>query len=164
LVECFVGLGSNVGDRVGMINRALSCLASSSDVVLRETSHLYVTPAWGYEDQPDFVNAVCRLDTHLEPRELLSRLKLIEACLGRRETFRWGPREIDLDLLFYGDEVLDDRDIRIPHPMVCRRGFVLVPLTEIAPDLVHPETGRRMSEHLQAIGERGDLRCRNLGI
>lgn len=164
MVECYVGLGSNVGDRVGLVTRALACLGSQPDMVLGETSGLYLTPAWGCEDQPDFINAVCRVDTHLKPWDLLARLKGIEAALGRRERLRWGPREIDLDILFYGDEVLEDSDLRVPHPMLCRRAFVLIPLAEIAPHLIHPETGLRISEHLQAISERGDHRCRNLDI
>ena len=164
MVRCYIGLGSNAGDRVAMVTKALACLASQPDMVLGEISGLYVTPAWGYTDQPDFVNAVCRLDTHLEPDDLLVRLKAIETCLGRRERFRWGPREIDLDLLFYGDKVLDKAGLRVPHPMLHRRAFVLIPLAEIAPHLIHPETGYKISEHLEAIGDRRDLACRNLDI
>jgi 2-amino-4-hydroxy-6-hydroxymethyldihydropteridine diphosphokinase len=147
-----------------MVTKALACLASQPDMVLGEISGLYVTPAWGYTDQADFVNAVCRLDTHLEPDDLLVRLKAIETGLGRRERFRWGPREIDLDLLFYGNKVLDNAGLRVPHPMLHRRAFVLIPLAEIAPHLIHPETGYKISEHLEAIGDRGDLACRNLDI
>jgi 2-amino-4-hydroxy-6-hydroxymethyldihydropteridine diphosphokinase len=164
VVECYVGLGSNVGDRVAAIRRALAAVASSSGIILGDSSSLYLTPAWGHEKQRDFVNAVCRLETSLGPRELLSKLKEIEGCLGRQERFRWGPREIDLDLLFYGRHILDEPDIRIPHPMICRRAFVLVPLSEIAPDLIHPETGLKISEHLGAVEERGEVACRNLHI
>ena len=153
-----------MGDRVAMVNKALACLASQPDMVLGDISGLYVTPAWGYTDQPDFVNAVCRLDTHLSPGDLLSRLKRIEAGLGRRGRFRWGPREIDLDILLYGDKVLDQAGLRIPHPMLHRRAFVLIPLAEIAPHLIHPETGYKISQYLEAIGDRGDLECRNLDI
>jgi 2-amino-4-hydroxy-6-hydroxymethyldihydropteridine diphosphokinase len=164
VVECYVGLGSNVGDRVGMITRALACLACGPDIVLRETSPLYLTPAWGHQDQRDFLNAACRFDTHLGPRGLLERLKRIEAGLGRRRRFKWGPREIDLDLLFYGEEIVREDDLTVPHPLLCRRAFVLVPLADIAPDLIHPETGLKISQHLDAIGEREETRCRNLDI
>jgi 2-amino-4-hydroxy-6-hydroxymethyldihydropteridine diphosphokinase len=164
LVECYVGLGSNVGDRVGMVTRALACLASQPDMVLGEVSGLYVTPAWGHTGQPDFVNAVCRLETHLAPGEVLSRLKGIEAGLGRQERFRWGPREIDLDILLYGDRVVDEAGLRVPHPMLHRRAFVLVPLADIAPHLIHPETGFKISEHLSEIGDRGDIECQSLDI
>lgn len=164
MVRCYVGLGSNVGDRVAMVTRSLACLASQPDMVLRDISGLYLTSAWGHTDQPDFVNAVCCLDTHLAPSDLLVRLQGIETGLGRRERFRWGPREIDLDLLFYGDKILHEAGLRVPHPMLHRRAFVLVPLAEIAPHLIHPETGFKISEHLKAIGGRGDLECRNLDI
>jgi 2-amino-4-hydroxy-6-hydroxymethyldihydropteridine diphosphokinase len=147
-----------------MVARGLACLGSVRGICLRERSHLYLTPAWGHEEQPDFVNAVCRVETYLEPQDLLSRLKHIEVDLGRRRRFRWGPREIDLDILFYGKEIVKDRDMRIPHPLVCERPFVLVPLAEIAPDLVHPETGISISGHLEAINERGVLECRSLDI
>jgi 2-amino-4-hydroxy-6-hydroxymethyldihydropteridine diphosphokinase len=162
VVECYVGLGSNVGDRIGMIKRALACIASRPGVTLREASDLYLTPAWGYVDQRDFVNGVCRLETHLGPRELLAALKEIEVGLGRRWRNRWGPREIDLDILFYGDRIFDDGNLRIPHPMICRRAFVLVPLSNIAPDLIHPETGLKISEHLSAMAEQGEIECRSL--
>ena len=164
MVTCYVGLGSNVGDRVAMVTKALACLASRPDMVLRDISGLYLSPAWGHTDQPDFVNAVCRLDTHLGPRDLLSGLKSIEACLGRQDRFRWGPREIDLDLLLYGDRVVDEAGLRVPHPLLHERAFVLIPLAEIAPDLIHPETGFKISEHLEAIGDRGEIECRSLDI
>ena len=164
MVECYVGLGSNIGDRVAMVTRALACLASQPDMVLRDISRLYLTPAWGHTEQPEFVNAVCCLETHLGPMALLSRLKGIEAGLGRRDRFRWGPREIDLDILFYGDQVLDEAGLRVPHPLLHRRAFVLIPLADIAPYLIHPETGFKISEHLEAIGDRGDLKCQNLDI
>jgi 2-amino-4-hydroxy-6-hydroxymethyldihydropteridine diphosphokinase len=147
-----------------MVTRALACLASNPGMVLRDTSGLYLTRAWGYNEQPDFVNAVCRIDTHLAPAALLSQLKGIETCLGRSAGFKWGPREIDLDILLYGDEVLDEDGLRVPHPMLCQRAFVLVPLAEIAPHLIHPETGYKITEHLEAIGNRGDLGCRSLDI
>ena len=164
MVECYVGLGSNVGDRVGMVTRALACLASQPDLVLRDISPFYLTPAWGHTDQPDFVNAVCRIDTHLAPKDLLKRLKSIETALGRRERQRWGPREIDLDILLYGDEVLDEAGLKVPHPMLHERAFVLVPLADIAPHLIHPRTGFKITKHLEAIGNQGDLECRNLDI
>jgi 2-amino-4-hydroxy-6-hydroxymethyldihydropteridine diphosphokinase len=164
LVRCYIGLGSNMGDRVAMVKKALACLASQADMVLGDVSGFYVTAAWGYTDQPDFVNAVCRLDTHLAPGDLMARLKQIETDLGRRGRFRWGPREIDLDILLYGDRVLDEAGLKIPHPMLHQRAFVLVPLAEIAPHLIHPGTGCKISQHLEEMGDRGDLECRSLDI
>ena len=165
MVRCYVGLGSNVSDRLGMVAKALTCLASQADVVLGRRSHMYATDPWGHEDQDEFINAVCEVDTHLDPGELLARLKAIETGVGRRQRFRWGPREIDLDILFYGDFVVAERNLRIPHPYVCERIFVLAPLAEIVPELVHPETGLRVCDHLEEVRFRGEgLRCQNLDI
>lgn len=125
---------------------------------------MYLTRPWGYEDQPEFVNAVAQLDTHLSPQELLAKAKAIELSLGRRETFRWGPREIDIDILLYGDRVVRNDDLAIPHPLICKRAFVLAPLVDIAPDLIHPVTGLRMSDHLEEIRKREGCTWRNLNI
>ena len=165
MVRCYLGLGSNMDDRVGMVARAFACLGSQGDVVVGRRSSMYASRPWGHEDQGDFVNAVCEVDTYLDPAELLARLKGIEGGLGRKPTFRWGPREIDLDILFYGDEIVVEEALRIPHPLICERMFVLVPLAEIAPDLVHPETGFRICEHLKEIESRGEeIRCQSLDI
>lgn len=165
MVRCYLGLGSNVSDRVGMLARALACLGSQGDMILRKRSSMYACGPWGFQDQEDFVNAVCEVDTHLEPGELLERLKAMEAGLGRKPSFRWGPREIDLDILFYGDSVVEERFLRIPHPLICERMFVLAPLAEIAPDLVHPETGLKIEEHLARMASLGEgVKCESLGI
>ena len=99
MVRCYVGLGSNIADRVGMVAKALVCLGSQPGVILGRRSRMYATEAWGIRDQDDFVNAVCEIDTHLDPAERLTRLKAIEIGLGRIQRRRWGPREIDLDIL-----------------------------------------------------------------
>jgi 2-amino-4-hydroxy-6-hydroxymethyldihydropteridine diphosphokinase len=162
VVECYVGLGSNVGDRVAMIQQALALIAAHPDIALGGVSQLYLTRPWGNPDQPDFVNGVCRLETSLAPHDLLAALKAMEAELGRRGREKWGPREIDLDILLYGDEIIQDRDLKVPHRMMCERTFVLVPLSDIAPDLIHPETGLKISEHLDAISVEGESECRSL--
>jgi len=165
LVRCYLGLGSNVDDRVGRLARALACLGAQGDVVVGRRSSMYACHPWGYEDQEEFVNAVCEVDTHLAPEELLGRLKKLEQGLGRTPSFRWGPREIDLDILFYGDSVVAERLLRIPHPLICERLFVLAPLAEIAPDLVHPQTGLRIQEHLDEMESRGEgVKCQSLDI
>jgi 2-amino-4-hydroxy-6-hydroxymethyldihydropteridine diphosphokinase len=155
VVLCYVGLGSNVGDRAGMVARAAACLVADGDIILRRLSSFYVTAPWGVEAQADFVNAAAALETHLSARDLLVRAKGIEAGLGRRPGLRWGPREIDIDILLYGDEVVKDGDLVIPHPHLCERSFVLVPLREVAPDLVHPETGIRVSAYLETLEKGG---------
>jgi 2-amino-4-hydroxy-6-hydroxymethyldihydropteridine diphosphokinase len=155
LVLCYLGLGSNVGDRAGSIGRATACLAAGGDIVLRRVSGLYVTKPWGRLGQPDFVNAAAEVETHGSPRDLLAAAKAVERGLGRVDRGKWGPREIDIDILFYGNEVLEDGDLVIPHPMLCERAFVLVPLLEIAPDLVHPRTGIRVEAYLREIEKGG---------
>ena len=144
MVRCYLGLGSNLGDRVGNISGAVECLGTDGDIVVRRLSGMYETKPWGYTQQDDFVNAVAEVETCLEPDALLERLKGIEVELGRSKGPRWGPRRIDIDILLYGDRIVARPGLRIPHPSMCRRAFVLVPLAEIAPGLVHPETGRKM--------------------
>lgn len=132
-MQAFVGLGSNVGERLENLRRAVAELRSEVDVV--RVSSVYDTDPVG-PPQADFLNAVVEIRTALGARELLALLKAIEARLGRSEGERWGPREIDLDLLLYGDAEVDEPDLRIPHPQMWERAFVLVPLAEIAPELV----------------------------
>jgi len=163
-VICYLGLGSNMADRAGMIARAAACLVSRGDIVLRRLSSLYLTSPWGRLDQGDFVNAVAEVETHLDPRELLRRAKGIEQDLGRRPGPRWGPRAIDIDILLYGNEVVREDDLVIPHPYLCKRAFVLVPLAEIAPDLIHPETGVKVSSFMETVGRSGGSSWTNPAI
>jgi 2-amino-4-hydroxy-6-hydroxymethyldihydropteridine diphosphokinase len=164
VIRCYLGLGSNVDDRVGMVAKAMACLGQEAGVVLGQHSGMYLSRPWGHRDQEDFVNAVCQVETHLDPQELLATLKAIEVGLGRRRRFRWGPREIDMDILFYGDRVVEEKGLRIPHPLVCEREFVLAPLAEIAPELVHPETGLKVCDHLKDIRMSGESSCQSLDI
>jgi 2-amino-4-hydroxy-6-hydroxymethyldihydropteridine diphosphokinase len=162
VVRCYLGLGSNVDDRIGMIARAVACLSCPGDVVVRRLSSMYETRPWGEERQRDFVNAVVEIDTHLSPKDLLARVKCIERDLGRRPGARWGPRSIDIDILFYGTRLVAEHDLMIPHPYICERAFVLAPLVEIAPDLVHPATGRSVRGYLEDIEDSGEISWRNL--
>lgn len=127
--RAYVALGSNAGDPLANVKRGLDALTALGTLVRR--SSLYRTPPWGKTDQPDFVNAVALLDTQLSPRELLDALKTAERRLGRTAGERWGPREIDLDLLTYDDVTIDEPDFQVPHAELKGRGFVLVPLAEI---------------------------------
>jgi 2-amino-4-hydroxy-6-hydroxymethyldihydropteridine diphosphokinase len=153
-VKAFIGLGSNLGEREAMIREALEALAALPQTELLRASSLYDTEPVGDVDQPNFLNAVAQLDTDLPPRQLLWNLLLIEKRLGRERTRPWGPRTIDLDLLLYGDEVIEEDDLRVPHPEMTRRAFVLVPLVELDPTLVHPGTGGTMLSHLSRLGAR----------
>lgn len=125
----YVGLGSNLGDSAATVERAIEALRRVGRVLRR--SSLYVTKPWGKTDQPDFINAVALVETDLSPRDLLRHLKDLESELGRVSGERWGPRIIDLDLLTYGDLEIDETDLRVPHPQLYGRAFVLVPLAEI---------------------------------
>ncbi len=127
--RAFVGIGSNLGDRVANVERAIEALGAFGNVLRR--SSLYRTVAWGDREQPWFLNAAVLLQTQLAPRALLDRLKAAENDLGRVRSRRWGPRAIDLDLLLYDDLAVDEPDLRVPHPLLRERGFVLVPLTEL---------------------------------
>ncbi len=142
-VIAYVGLGANLGDSAATLRAALDELEALPGTRLIRASRFYRTPAWGVEEQPNFVNAVAALETTLPARELLERLFAIERHHGRdrsREQ-RWGPRMLDLDLLLHGDVLIDEPGLQVPHPQLHRRGFVLVPLVEIAPDLQIPERG-----------------------
>jgi 2-amino-4-hydroxy-6-hydroxymethyldihydropteridine diphosphokinase len=156
LVLCYLGLGSNVDDRPGMIARAAVCLASRGDIVIRRLSRFYLTRPWGDADQEDFLNAAVEIETHLSPLDLLEAAKAVERGLGREPGRRWGPRRIDIDILLYGEEVVERDELRIPHPRLCERAFALAPLAEIAPDLVHPETGVKIAAYLAEIEKGGE--------
>ncbi|MEK4032429.1 2-amino-4-hydroxy-6-hydroxymethyldihydropteridine diphosphokinase [Methylocystis sp. IM3] len=130
------GLGSNIGDKPGNIREALRLLEERGIARLTAVSRIYRTPPWGVLDQGDFANACAIGETALSPYELLAAVKTIEADMGREPTRRWGPRLIDVDILFLGDHTLDDPELTLPHKELFGRGFVLMPLVEIAPDLV----------------------------
>jgi 2-amino-4-hydroxy-6-hydroxymethyldihydropteridine diphosphokinase len=127
--SAYVGIGSNLGAPAGNVRRAIEALSELGRVTRR--SSLYRTKPWGKPDQPDFVNAVVLLETSLGTHALLAGLKALERRLGRRDGERWGPRAIDLDLLTYDDLVLAHAGLRVPHPHLFERAFVLVPLAEI---------------------------------
>jgi 2-amino-4-hydroxy-6-hydroxymethyldihydropteridine diphosphokinase len=137
VTRAFVGLGANLGDREATIRLAAGLLCATRLSTIRETE------PWGYEDQPPFLNAVAQVDTDAAPRALLDRLLEIESELGRtRDGPRWGPRTIDLDLLLYGDQVIDEPGLVVPHPRLAERRFVLEPLAELDPYLLVPGLGR----------------------
>ena len=153
-MKAFVGLGSNLGEREVMIRQALEALSKLPQTTLVKASSLYDTEPVGEVDQPNFLNAVAQIDTELTPRQLLWNLFLIEKRLGRVRTHRWGPRTIDLDLLLYGGLVIEEPDLTVPHSELARRSFVLVPLVELDPLLVHPVSGDTLVHLLSRLNTR----------
>ncbi len=131
----FIGMGSNLGDRTENLCAARDRIAALPGTDLVACSRFHATEPWGFADQPEFLNAVVEVRSSLDPEALLDALKQIERHLGRRETFRWGPRKIDLDLLLYGERRLSTDRLTLPHPLAASRPFVMAPLAEIAPDV-----------------------------
>jgi 2-amino-4-hydroxy-6-hydroxymethyldihydropteridine diphosphokinase len=140
-VIAFIGIGSNRGNPVHACREAIRRLAEIPEVRLLGCSSLYRTEPFGPQDQPWFINAVAEIRTSLAPRRLFETVKEIERQMGRTEGPKWGPRLIDLDLLLYGQEVVSEGDLKIPHPEMHRRRFVLAPLCELASYAVHPAFG-----------------------
>ena len=139
MTVAYIGVGSNVGDRVGFCRAAVEALDASAGIATREVSSLYETSPIGGPPQRSFVNLAVRIETELEPRELLEACKLVEQKMGREPSdLRWGPRVVDLDILLYGNEKVSEPDLEIPHPRLKERRFALVPLLEIDPDLTDP--------------------------
>jgi 2-amino-4-hydroxy-6-hydroxymethyldihydropteridine diphosphokinase len=149
----YLALGTNLGDRGANLEAAVSAL--SPFLVVHQVSRVYETSPWGITDQPAFLNMVLRGGTSLDPRELLERLKRLETRLGRVPGLRWGPRRIDLDILFFDDIVLDSPGLTIPHPHLHERAFVLVPLAELDPGLRHPILHSTVGELLSVLDASG---------
>ena len=149
----YLALGSNLGDRLANLKQAIAALTPQMEV--KAKSQVYETPPWGYEDQPKFLNQVVKAKTYLDPEPLLKHLKRLEIALGRKESFPNGPRLIDIDILFFDDLVLNTPIVVIPHPRLQERGFVLLPLMDIAPDLIHPVNKKSVREMAAECNEEG---------
>ena len=139
MYDVFIGIGSNLGNREDNCNDAIHQISKSGIEIIARSS-MYETEPWGITDQPKFINMVVRVGTDLEPSELLMELKAIEKKMGRLDAAKWGPRVIDLDILLYGDLVVDEPGLKVPHPHMFERDFVLKPLSEIAPEIIKKYT------------------------
>jgi 2-amino-4-hydroxy-6-hydroxymethyldihydropteridine diphosphokinase len=142
----YIGIGSNVGVQINKIDFAVELINENPYCEVISVSSIYESAPYGEIEQEDFFNAVIKIETLFEPKDLFHFLKSVENRVGRKLAIKWGPREIDLDILFYNDLIYSDEDITIPHKDLLNRDFVLVPLTEIAPDLIHPECNKKISE------------------
>jgi len=154
----FVGLGSNLGDRAKYLLRALSELENLHQTTVKKISSIYETEPVGVRRQPKFLNMVAELDSMLRPDDLMRELKKIEHRIGRTHAEHWGPREIDLDLLYYGSEMLNETELHVPHPEISNRRFVLVPLKEIAADFQDPLRHLNIEELLQRCSDTSSVR------
>ncbi len=149
----YLGLGTNIGNRTANLQAALTGLAGNLHVTA--VSPIYETAPWGITDQPDFLNMCLTAETDLSPHELLALLKSLEKEIGRVPGERWGPRLIDIDLLFYANQIIDTEKLKLPHPELPERAFVLCPLADIAPDFVHPVLGETIAVLAAKLDDEG---------
>lgn len=146
----YLSLGSNLGDRLDMLSRAVRSLEQPGTRVL-QVSSVYETAPQGKTDQPDFLNIAVRVETALAPPDLLVHVQQVELALGRVRTVRWGPRTVDIDILLYGGEIVAWPELELPHPRMLERAFVLIPLLELDPSLALPHTGERLRNYCERL-------------
>lgn len=151
-----LSLGANIGEPRVTIARALKLIAASPGLSLRAVSSYWSTRPVGYVDQPDFTNLAALIECERSPERLLARLRAIERVLGRRVRQKWREREIDIDIVLFGDRVIELPDLVIPHPEMHRRAFVLAPLAQIAPDMMHPVIGQAIIRLLENVADPGE--------
>lgn len=158
-VSAFLGIGSNLGDPADHCRRAIRLIADAPGIRLIRQSSLYRTEPWGSKDQDWFVNAALEIRTDLRPADLLKAVRDVERALGRKrvEAMRWGPRVMDVDILLYGKDIIEEEGLVIPHPEMHRRRFVLVSLAEIAPNVLHPRSGLPVSGLLERLEDQSEV-------
>lgn len=146
MVQAYLGLGSNIGDREKQLQEAIKIIDSIEGITVTKISPIYETAPVGYTEQPNFLNLCLEIDTELEPKELLKYCLETEQRLHRVRDIRWGPRTLDVDILLYGDKVIEEDDLEVPHPRMSERAFVLIPLNDIAPTQIEPRSKTRISD------------------
>lgn len=149
----YLGLGTNLGDQMANLQAAVAGLAQK--LVITAVSPIYQTPPWGVTDQPDFLNMCLAAQTDLSPEQLLTFVKTLETELGREPAKRWGPRLIDIDLLFAANQIIETEKLTVPHPRLAERAFVLYPLADISPNFVHPVLGKTIAALAANIEDEG---------
>ncbi|WP_436855922.1 2-amino-4-hydroxy-6-hydroxymethyldihydropteridine diphosphokinase [Staphylococcus caeli] len=142
MVYAYLGLGSNVGERKNQLEEAVSILNSKNGITVTKTSPIYETEPVGFVDQPQFLNQCIEIETSLAPHDLLKECLDVEQQLHRVREVRWGPRTLDVDILLYGDHILEEAELTIPHPRMLERAFVLIPLNDIAKDTIEPRSNK----------------------
>jgi len=151
MTKVYAGLGSNLGNKRENIIKAIDRLDACEGICVKEKSGFFNTTPVGGPLQPDYVNCAIGMETEIEPQVLLEEFKKIEIGLGRKPGVRWGPRVVDLDILLYGNRIVDEHNLKIPHERMHERAFVLEPLCEISPDIKHPVSGISISELLEKL-------------
>jgi 2-amino-4-hydroxy-6-hydroxymethyldihydropteridine diphosphokinase len=151
--ESYLLLGSNQGNSKALLQEAAQLIGNTCGTITA-TSAIYRTAAWGVSDQPDFLNQVIAIQTSLSAMQLLTAIQTIEATLGRQRDVKWGPRTLDIDMLFFNDDIINTPELVVPHPYLHSRRFTLVPLAEIAPKKLHPVLHRNITELLEACPDK----------
>lgn len=158
MITAYLSLGSNLGNRQENLEKAIQLIKEKQEIQLGQVSSFYETEPVGYVDQDWFLNAVIEISTSLSPQELLGVAGEVENQLARVRTIRWGPRTIDVDILFYGEQMVVEENLEIPHPRIQERAFVLKPLAEIAPDLIHPYYGQTIEDLLENLADAEEVK------
>ncbi|MGT2757117.1 2-amino-4-hydroxy-6-hydroxymethyldihydropteridine diphosphokinase [Streptococcus ovuberis] len=153
--QVFLSLGSNMGNRASYLDQAVQGLKQLPATQLLAISPIYETNAWGKTDQADFLNLCLAIDTDLSPQDLLHHTQALELSLGRERHEHWGPRTVDIDILLYGQDVVQEENLTLPHPLMQERAFVLVPLADIAPTIQHPIFLKSIAELLEEVNAEG---------
>ncbi|HAW52224.1 MAG TPA: 2-amino-4-hydroxy-6-hydroxymethyldihydropteridine diphosphokinase [Flavobacteriales bacterium] len=156
MINIYLSLGSNMGNRKAYLNDACGLIESEAGTIVSR-SEIYETLAVGLTEQPNFLNQVIEIESDLDPDSLLEKLQKIEKKLGRRRMKRWGPRTIDIDIVFYGQEIIQSKSLRIPHPEAVNRLFVLLPLNDIASDFIHPAENQTIVNLLKKIPNKDQI-------